>query len=171
MMEKREDDDYQVDLRCEEAREVMGKIPPAIVRWGMTVMTVIVGALLAAACLIDWPMAAHCPCMVTFDGSDSCKVSLKLSPEIVKSISRTGEAAFSVEIPLLDEEINLKGKVDIRHLNSDKVGVSTANVDVKSPRNETIYQLGAMTFDTEAIFIISNKKLIFHLFPFLHSLL
>lgn len=51
-MEKR---NKEIELRSEEFQEVMGKIPAWIVRWGITVLSVVVAALLVGSCFFKYP--------------------------------------------------------------------------------------------------------------------
>lgn len=44
-----------VELRSEEVQEIMGQIPPWIVRWGITVLFAVIGVLLAGSCFFKYP--------------------------------------------------------------------------------------------------------------------
>ena len=48
-MEKEEKKYKEIELRSEEVQEVMGEIPPWILRWGITILFVIVMALLTGS--------------------------------------------------------------------------------------------------------------------------
>lgn len=45
----------KIELRSEKVRKLIGEIPPALVRWGTIIITIILLALLAAVCLLPYP--------------------------------------------------------------------------------------------------------------------
>lgn len=51
-MEKRNKD---IELRSEEVQEVMGQVPAWIVRWGITLLFLVVVALLVGSCFFKYP--------------------------------------------------------------------------------------------------------------------
>ena len=51
MMEKKND----IKLRSEEVQEVMGEIPSWIIRWGITLLTAVVLALVIGSCFFRYP--------------------------------------------------------------------------------------------------------------------
>ena len=54
-MEKEEKKYKEIELRSEEVQEVMGEIPPWILRWGITTLFVIVVALLTGSWFFKYP--------------------------------------------------------------------------------------------------------------------
>lgn len=44
-----------IELRSEKVRNLLGEIPPSLVRWSTVIITVIFLALLATVCLIPYP--------------------------------------------------------------------------------------------------------------------
>lgn len=44
--------DKRIELRSEKVRRIVGTIPPALVRWNITVLIVILSVLIAAVCCI-----------------------------------------------------------------------------------------------------------------------
>ncbi|MBR4922627.1 MAG: HlyD family secretion protein, partial [Bacteroidaceae bacterium] len=44
-----------IELRSEEVQEVMNKVPPAILRYGIGILATIVGILLAGSALFSYP--------------------------------------------------------------------------------------------------------------------
>ncbi|UVS07409.1 hypothetical protein NXY26_17270 [Parabacteroides distasonis] len=51
-MEKRNKD---IELRSEEVQEVMGQVPAWIVRWGITLLFLVVVTLLVGSCFFKYP--------------------------------------------------------------------------------------------------------------------
>lgn len=44
-----------IRLRCDEAQEIMGQVPPAILRWGITVLFAIVVAAVVVGSFVKYP--------------------------------------------------------------------------------------------------------------------
>ena len=44
-----------IELRSEEVQEVMGQVPAWIVRWGITLLFLVVVALLVGSCFFKYP--------------------------------------------------------------------------------------------------------------------
>lgn len=87
------------DLLSEEVQEVMNRIPSAIVRWGMTVMAIIVSGLLITATYVPWPETME----FTFEGScDGAKASITvtLSPEAVRALSHAKHSHVTLYSPV-----------------------------------------------------------------------
>lgn len=47
--------DNNAELRSEKVRQLLGEIPPALVRWGIAVIAIVFIALIAAICLLPYP--------------------------------------------------------------------------------------------------------------------
>lgn len=44
-----------VELRSEKVRQLIGEIPPSLVRWGIAIIAIVFIALIAAVCLLPYP--------------------------------------------------------------------------------------------------------------------
>lgn len=44
-----------IELRSEKVRQLIGEIPPSLVRWGTAIIAIIFIALIAAVCLLPYP--------------------------------------------------------------------------------------------------------------------
>lgn len=44
-----------MELRSEKVRNLLGEIPPALVRWGTAIIAIVVLTLLAVVCLMPYP--------------------------------------------------------------------------------------------------------------------
>ena len=49
------DSGKDIELRSEEVQEVMGQVPAWIVRWGITLLFLVVVALLVGSCFFKYP--------------------------------------------------------------------------------------------------------------------
>lgn len=45
----------KIELRSEKVRQLIGEIPPSLVRWGIAIIAIVFLALLAAIVLIPYP--------------------------------------------------------------------------------------------------------------------
>ena len=54
-MDSRQNTQDDVDIRSEKVRQLLGEIPPSLVRWGIAVIAIIFAALVAAVCLLPYP--------------------------------------------------------------------------------------------------------------------
>ena len=63
-MERNTEKEKMLELRSEEVQEVMGKVPPVLLRWGITVLTLVVVTLLVVSYLLKYPDTISGP--VTF---------------------------------------------------------------------------------------------------------
>lgn len=44
-----------IEARSEKVRQLLGEIPPSLVRWGTAIIAVVFIALVAAVCLLPYP--------------------------------------------------------------------------------------------------------------------
>lgn len=52
---KEESKEVHMEIRSEKVRELLGDIPPALVRWGTVIIVAIVLALLLVVCFVPYP--------------------------------------------------------------------------------------------------------------------
>lgn len=45
----------KIELRSEKVRQLIGEIPPSLVRWGTAIIAIVFIALIAAVCLLPFP--------------------------------------------------------------------------------------------------------------------
>lgn len=104
MEELKESISYKdVELLSEEVQDVMNRIPSAIVRWGMTIMAIIVTGLLVVTAYLPWPETMEC----TFEGnSDGSKavIYVTLAPETAMIISRTNNPRVTLYSHMFSDE-------------------------------------------------------------------
>ena len=103
MEELKEKSGKEVELLSEEVQEVMNRIPSAIVRWGMTIMVIIVAGLLIASAYIRWPQTIECP----FEGrqiGEIIELKTTLSPETLNYLLQVDEQSICVYSPMLQQK-------------------------------------------------------------------
>ena len=103
----------EVELLSEEVQEVMNRIPSAFVRWGMTIMAIIVTGMLITAAYIKWPQTIECP----FEGrqiGEMIELKTTLTPETLNYLLHVNEQAVTVYSPMLQQKYasnGLSGKI------------------------------------------------------------
>lgn len=45
----------KIELRSEKVRQLIGEIPPSLVRWGIAIIVIVFIAIIAAVCLLPYP--------------------------------------------------------------------------------------------------------------------
>lgn len=79
---------HNFELMSEEAQEVMSRIPSSLIRWGITVIAIIIGVLLFLAMTVKIPIQETCEFTLTWD-SDSTTVpciSIKIPSYAIQSV-------------------------------------------------------------------------------------
>lgn len=54
-METNKTTNDKIELRSEKVRQLIGDIPPSLVRWGIAIIAIVFIALIAAVCLLPYP--------------------------------------------------------------------------------------------------------------------
>lgn len=54
-METNKTTNDKIELRSEKVRQLIGEIPPSLVRWGIAIIAIVFIALIAAVCLLPYP--------------------------------------------------------------------------------------------------------------------
>lgn len=101
MRSNKEDKDFKdVELRSAEVNEIMNRMPPAILRWGNTVLAVIVAGLIVACCYVKWPETEYTAFIWKWNSEDS--------PQIIVSIPAVSIRIFQKEP---DKKISLTADI------------------------------------------------------------
>lgn len=109
MEELKENISYkEVELLSEEVQEVMSCIPSAIVRWGMTVMAIIVVGMLIVAAYVPWPITMEYPFEGHHDGAKAL-INVTLTDEEVRIMSHAKHRNVTLYSPMLSDEFTDNG--------------------------------------------------------------
>lgn len=109
MEELKENISYKdVELLSEEVQEVMSRIPSAIVRWGMTLMAVIVIGLFIASAYIRWPQIIECQ-FEWFPSEDKSEIIATLPYEALSHILSQKDIEITLYSPLFPSEYSENG--------------------------------------------------------------
>ena len=55
VMKMDKDHHDNIELRSDKVRELLGEIPPSLVRWGTAIIAIVFIGLVAAVCLLPYP--------------------------------------------------------------------------------------------------------------------
>lgn len=105
---KKIESNKDIELLSEEVQEVMNRIPSVIIRWGMTIMAVILGGILIATTLIKWPITIECP----FEGQligDTVVLKTTVSYEILNYLLHRDEQRVCIYSPMFDQKYSSDG--------------------------------------------------------------
>lgn len=123
-MEEREDRE-RFQLRSEKVRSIVGQVPPALTRYGMTIIAVAVGLILLTAALIPYRQVSTGTAVVTtlpeMQPEDSLSVTLRLRPQETIAQVRPGSL-----IHLQGESTAAEGRVIRLSARCDTLGYCTA---------------------------------------------
>lgn len=97
-----------VELLSEEVQEVMSRIPSAIVRWGMTIMAIIVIGMLIVAAYVPWPRTMEYPFEGHHDGA-KVLINVTLTDAEVRVMSHAKHRNVTLYSPMLSNEYTENG--------------------------------------------------------------
>lgn len=64
-------DNNNIELRSDEVQEVMNRIPPAIQRWGITIIALVVLIFVSIACFVRIPVMEECKFTIIWEDGES----------------------------------------------------------------------------------------------------
>lgn len=123
-MDEREDRE-RFQLRSEKVRSIVGQVPPALTRYGMTIIAVAVGLILLTAALIPYRQVSTGTAVITslpeMQPEDSLSVTLRLLPQETITPVRSGSP-----ILLQGEGAAAEGRVNRLSARRDTLGYCSA---------------------------------------------
>jgi len=107
-----QDKEKDIELRSEDVQDVMGQVPPAILRWGITVIALVVLLLLVGCFIFKYPDTL------------------------------TGKATLTTQVPPANILARASGKIDKLYVvNNQQVKAGTMLAVIQNPANTTDVQL------------------------------
>lgn len=74
-------------LRSKEVEEVMGRVPPTILRWSQAILSLILVILMAAVGLVEVPVTEKCGFLLTkADGNEPPVITVFIPPRLIESV-------------------------------------------------------------------------------------
>lgn len=153
-----------IELRSDEVQEIMNRVPVAIVRWGITIIAIILALLMGISALVDWPDLVEVPCELSWcDRNDAFIVNIDLTPELLHRIICNNGLDCMVSIPVLDEESCRIPKIlkdDVKRVDNEYYAIVAVHMDTKGlDIPQDFYPLNG-----KAKFVVSNRTLFQRLF-------
>jgi len=110
-METKQETEKKIELRSQEVQDVLGKVPPSILRWGITVIAMVLIVLLVGAYLFKYPEIVSGQAIITTKESKSfCTMLL---PAAGSGKVKVGQRALVRLINYPDQEFGyLEGRVE-----------------------------------------------------------
>jgi len=168
----------KIELRSEEFQEVLGAVPPWILRWGITVLAFVIIILLIGSAIIKYPDVI--PAQIILTGSTPPATVVAHASGKIKQLFvsdnqevKNGDYLAVIDNPAHTEDILILKKY-LRHCESDNLKQSTQNMDCFVPRNDGSIvlpdknlQLGALqqlfsSFHTTLFEYTEYKRLLYY---------
>lgn len=161
-MEKK---DGQIELRSEKVRNIIGRIPPLLIRSGIILITLLITGLAAATCFIPYPENVK--------GKVEVTINDKSEMEIISFIPYTNITRIKEGMPVHIEMEGydartygyLKGRVKAIHKKVlKKEGKNYFRVDLKLDNAVDYYKIKEGMEGTATI-LLSDRSLVQYLLP------
>ena len=150
----------EIELRSEEVQEVMGQIPAWIVRWGITILFIVVLALLVGSYFFRYPDVITTEMTLT-SRHPVAEVVARSSGKINELYVFNGQEV-KMGAPLAVVE-NPARTEDVFRLEAGRLGLTTCYVDAEdrivSSKEDTFLILGIP--ESRRLFLLSQKDLFF----------
>lgn len=114
-METIQETNKKLELRSQEVQDVLGRVPPSILRWGITVIALVLIALLAGAYFFKYPdtLSGQATISARNDAKGSMPVCTLLLPAQGSGKVKVGQRALVRLINYPDQEFGyLEGRVE-----------------------------------------------------------
>lgn len=160
-----EKDYEQIELRSEKVRNIIGHVPPLLIRSGITLITLLVTALAAATCLIPYPENVKGKVEVTINGKSEMEVTGFLPYIEITRIKVNMPVHLEMEGYDARTYGYLKGRIKAIHKKVvKKDGKNYFRVDIKLDNAVDYHKIEENMEGTVAI-LVSDHSLMQHLLP------
>lgn len=173
-METRQESEKKLELRSQDVQDVLGKVPPSILRWGITVIALILIGLLAGAYFFKYPDTLTGQVSITTSNSDheTTPTCTMLLPAMGSGKVKVGQRALVRIINFPDHEFGyLEGRVE--HLSNIPNADGNFAVKIHLPKGLVTnygFQLPKnIQMQGSADIIIEDKRLLYRLFPIIQE--
>jgi len=106
-----EKDYEQIELRSEKVRNIIGRIPPLLVRCGITIITVLLAGLTVAACFIPFPENVKGKVEITTDSHSEIKITAFIPYTEIGRVKEDMPVSIAMEGYTAERNRHLNGKV------------------------------------------------------------
>lgn len=147
-----------VELRSEEVQEVMNRVPPAILRIGITIMALIIAIFFSIAFFVEIPVAEDCT--FTMD-TDEAKNIIYLSQSSLKSVQSGDTTEVRLHSDMFPSEYSsgISTVITMNQISLDSTGNYVA-VFRTPPEIEAYLSYRRFTIKGTATMIVTNTTLL-----------
>lgn len=114
-METMQETNKKLELRSQEVQDVLGKVPPSILRWGITVIALVLIVLLVGAYIFKYPdtLSGQATITTSIAAKGSKPICTMLLPAHGSGKAKVGQRALVRLINFPDHEFGyLEGRVE-----------------------------------------------------------
>lgn len=149
-----------IELRSEEVQEVMNRVPPAILRWGITVMAVIVAVFICLASFIKIPITEECPfTMIWENNADYPTIKISIPPSAIQAVV-SGDKTVRISSNALPNEFSNGIAAIITEVSSSVLPDGSYEAAVKlSPDIIELLSKDRIMINGTASIVVSHKTL------------
>lgn len=160
------DKDYeQIELRSEKVRNIIGRIPPLLIRSGITLITLLIAGLAAAACFIPYPENVKGKVKVTINSHSEIEITAFIPYTEIGRLKEDMPVSIAMEGYTAVEDSRLNGKVKIVHKEGyKKEGKNYFRIDLKL-ENAVDYLKMENGMEGTATILLSDSSLMRYLLP------
>lgn len=160
------DKDYeQIELRSEKVRNIIGRIPPLLIRSGITLITLLITGLAAAACFIPYPENVKGKVEVATNSHSETEIIAFIPYTQIARIKEDMSASIEWEGYTTGTDNHLNGRVKAIYKEVlKKEGKNYFRIDLKLD-NAVDYQNIKNGMEGTVIILLSDQSLMRQLLP------
>lgn len=175
-METIQETNKKLELRSQDVQDVLGKVPPSILRWGITVIALVLIVLLVGAYFFKYPdtLSGQASLTTTIVEKESTPVCTMMLPAQGSGKVKVGQRALVRLISFPDHEFGyLEGRVE--RISDTPSAEGNYVVEIHLPKglvtNSGVQLPSNRRMQGSADIIIDDIRLLVRLFPPLKSIL
>lgn len=160
------DKDYeQIELRSEKVRNIIGRIPPLLIRSGITLIALLIIGLAVAACFIPFPENVKGKVEVAINSHSEIEITAFIPYTEIARIKEGMPASIEMEGYTTGTDSHLNGKVKTVYKEVlKKEGKNYFRIDLKLDNAVDYFKMKSGMEGTVAI-LLSDHSLMRNLFP------
>lgn len=160
-----EKDYEQIELRSEKVRNIIGRIPPLLIRSGITLITLLVAGLAVAVCFIPYPENIKGKMEVTTDNRSETAIMAFIPYTEITRIKENMPVRIKMEGYAEGTDGSLSGKVKTIYKEVyKKEGKNCFRIDLKLDNAADYFKMGNGMEGTVVI-LLSDRSLMEYLLP------
>lgn len=155
----------QIELRSEKVRNIIGRIPPLLIRSGITLIALLITGLAVAACFIPFPENVKGKVEVAINSHSEIEITAFIPYTEIARIKEGMPASIEMEGYTTGTDSHLNGKVKTVYKEVlKKEGKNYFRIDLKLDNAVDYFKMKNGMEGTVAI-LLSDHSLMGNLFP------